>query len=67
MTAPAPSPAEQPKRLKRGICEHGLNDQVDVEQETRLTNYKVKQRTTIFTYYCREHERHGSFTAKTVL
>ena len=61
---PSTAPSKPPKR---GICEHGLGDQVEVTMEIVIKDHKAKRRTTTYTYYCREHERHGTFTVQTAL
>lgn len=46
-----------------GICQHGLTDQVEIEVKTVTEDRKMRTKTTIVTYKCLEHGRHGTFTA----
>jgi hypothetical protein len=47
-----------------GLCNHGLNDGLQMITEMSVKNYETREITTSYRYWCQEHGHYGTFCVK---
>jgi hypothetical protein len=45
-------------------CEHGLTDEIEITDKTVIEDYRHRTSSTIYGYWCREHQAFGSHMVK---
>jgi hypothetical protein len=43
------------------ICQHPLNDACDLKTSIPVNNHETRERSTIYGYFCREHDKFGHY------